>query len=329
MEESFFYNQFRQRSAARYVLGAAACLILGALFLYLFSWRAPAQFTRGTFFSVAYGETLSGIANRLVEQKITRSRFWFKAWSILWGGTRGLKAGDYFFDAPEGVVRLAWRFTHSEYALTPVFVTVPEGLNNREVAERLSRTLVRFDAPQFLAETEEKEGYLFPDTYRFLPSEKPSAVIGAMRALFDRKIAELEPEIASFGRSLRDVILMASLLEEEARTEETRRTVAGILWKRLDKGMPLQVDGVFHYIFGGRPYDLTDGDLLVDSPYNTYKYAGFPPTPISNPGLAAIRAAITPISTPYWYYLSDKEGNMHYAVTYEEHARNRERYLRK
>lgn len=329
MEESFFYNQFRRRSAARYVLGAAVFVVASSLFLYGFFWRAPADFPTAALFEVAEGDTLPATASRLSRQKLIRSPFWFKAWSTFWSGTRGLKAGDYFFDEPAGVSRLAWRLTHGDYAIEAVSVTLPEGLNNREIAERLSRALIRFDSEQFLAEAKEKEGYLFPDTYRFLPSKKPRAIIAATKNLFERKIKTLESEIAVLGRPLREIIIMASLLEEEARTDETRRKVAGILWKRLDAGMPLQVDGVFPYIFGGKPYDLTNGDLLVDSPYNTYKYAGLPPTPISNPGLAAIRAAITPISTSYWYYLSDKEGNMHYAVTHEEHARNRESYLGK
>ena len=144
-----------------------------------------------------------------------------------------------------------------------------------------------------------------------------------------RRIKPLEQDLSAFGRPLSDVIIMASLIEEEARTDDTRRKVSGILWKRLQKGMPLQVDGVFPYIFGDKPYDLTNGDLLIDSPYNTYKYIGLPPTPISNPGLAAILAAVTPITTPYWYYLSDRDGNMHYAVTHDEHLVNRVKYLGK
>lgn len=329
MEESFFYNQFRQRSSARYVLGAAVCVILAALFLYLFFWRAPAQFPQESLFSVEGGASLSETAIRLAEQKIIRSRFWFKTWSTILGGTRGLKAGDYFFSAPLSVSHLAWRLTHSVYALEPISVTIPEGFNNQEIAARLAEKLMRFDTGQFLRKAKEKEGYLFPDTYRFLPNEKPERTIAAMEDNFRRRIEPLKRDIAAFNRTLSDIVIMASLIEEEARTEETRRKVSGILWKRLDKGMLLQVDAVFPYIFGDKPFDLTDGDLLVDSPYNTYKYAGLPPTPISNPGLAAIRAAITPITTPYWYYLSDKNGEMHYAVTHDEHLANRERYLNK
>jgi UPF0755 protein len=247
--------------------------------------------------------------------------------SAAWGGTRGLKAGDYFFSEPLSVFSLSWRLTHSAYELEPVTITIPEGFNNREIATRLAEKLVRFDAGQFLREAKRREGYLFPDTYTFLPNEKPDRVIAALEENFMRRITPLEQDLSAFGRPLSDVVIMASLLEEEARTDDTRRKVAGILWKRLDVGMPLQVDAVFPYIFGDKPYDLTNGDLLVDSPYNTYKYPGLPPTPISNPGIDAIRAAIMPIVTPYWYYLSDKEGNMHYAVTHDAHLLNRERYL--
>lgn len=329
MEESFFYNQFRQRSAARYIFGAAVCMILTIPFLYGFFWRAPSLFPNSSIFSVAEGASLSQTASRLAEQKIVRSPFWFKVWSAILGGTRGLKAGDYLFTTPMSVLSIAWRLTHSAYALLPVSITIPEGFNNREIAVRLAEKMMRFDAEQFLRQAEEREGYLFPDTYRFLPNEKPERIIAAMEENFKRRIEPLTRDIAAFGRPLSEIVIMASLIEEEARTEETRRMVSGILWKRLDKGMPLQVDAVFPYIFGDTPYDLTDGDLLVDSPYNTYKYVGLPPSPISNSGLNAIQAAITPITTPHWYYLSDKDGEMHYATTHAQHLTNRARYLGK
>ena len=121
---------------------------------------------------------------------------------------------------------------------------------------------------------------------------------------------------------------MASLLEEEARQTPTRRTVAGILWKRLDLGMPLQVDATLRYLLGKSSHELTREDLEYDSPYNTYKDAGLPPGPISNPGLDAILAALRPVETAYLYFLTDSEGNIHYARTFEEHVANKAMYLR-
>ena len=120
---------------------------------------------------------------------------------------------------------------------------------------------------------------------------------------------------------------MASLLEKEARTTESRRIIAGILWKRLEIGMLLQVDAVFGYIINKGSLQLTLEDLSIDSPYNTYRYKGLPIGPIANPGLDSLQAATMPILTDYLFYLSDKEGTMHYSETFEEHKRKKRLYL--
>ena len=120
---------------------------------------------------------------------------------------------------------------------------------------------------------------------------------------------------------------MASLLEREVPLTYDRRVVAGILWKRIRLGMPLQVDAVFPYIIGKNSFNLTKSDLATDSPYNTYLYKGLPAGPIANPGLDAILAAVTPLPTSYLYYLSDKYGNLHYSATYEQHLANKHKYL--
>jgi UPF0755 protein len=149
-----------------------------------------------------------------------------------------------------------------------------------------------------------------------------------MKNNFIEKIKTLDDKIKYFNKPLADIIKMAGILEEEARTMETRRVVAGILWKRLSMGMPLQVDSSFKYINGKISKTLTLDDLQIDSPYNSYTHKGLLPTPISNPGLGAIEAAITPIKTSYLYFLTDDAGNMHYGKTFEEHVANKEKYLR-
>ena len=120
---------------------------------------------------------------------------------------------------------------------------------------------------------------------------------------------------------------MASILQKEVRQPDTMKMVSGILWKRLSIGMALQVDAVFGYIFNKPTYSPSLDDLAVDSLYNTYKYRGLPPGPISNPGLDAIEAALTPTPSKYLYYLTGKDGTMHYATTFEQHIDNR-KYLR-
>ena len=121
---------------------------------------------------------------------------------------------------------------------------------------------------------------------------------------------------------------MASLIEEETRTQEERPTVAGILWKRLDIDMPLQVDATFSYINGKNTFELTLDDIADDtSPYNTYAHKGLPPGPISNPGLDSIVAALYPKENPYLYYLADLSGTTHYSRTFDEHKEKKFRYL--
>ena len=150
----------------------------------------------------------------------------------------------------------------------------------------------------------------------------------SLRANFDTKIKALSPAIDASGHSLSDIVIMASLVEKEARTSANRRIVAGILWNRLEKNMPLQVDAVFGYINNRDTYSPSLTDLKIDSPYNTYVYKGLPPGPINNPGLDSLDAAVNPTKTDYFYYLTGSDNQMHYATTYAEHQANQKKYLK-
>ncbi len=311
--------------------GVGGVLLLGvmAVTFYLSLMRAPVGFSDTVSLSIGKGMSLSEIANLLDEKNLIRSPFVFRMWSTISGGATALKAGEYNFSEPVSVLTLFSRLTRGDYRVPPIRVTIPEGEHNRQIAERLRKVLPKFNGERFVTRATSKEGYLFPDTYFFLPTATEDEIITKMEETFSRRVLPLQADITRFGRSLKEIIIMASLIEEEARTMESRQKVAGILWKRLDAGMPLQVDAVFPYILGKNTYEVTTEDLKFDSPYNTYRYAGLPQGPITNPGLDAIRATITPIATPYWYYLSDKEGTMRYAVTHNEHLANRNRYLKK
>ncbi|MBI4133443.1 endolytic transglycosylase MltG, partial [Candidatus Uhrbacteria bacterium] len=124
-------------------------------------------------------------------------------------------------------------------------------------------------------------------------------------------------------------LILASYLEREVPEFEDRRIVAGILLRRMQLGMPLQVDAVFGYIFGRDTYPPSLEDLKVDSPYNTYTHTGLPPGPINNPGLESIEAVLNPTKTDYLYYLTDTDGFMHYATTYAGHQTNQRKYLQR
>lgn len=231
----------------------------------------------------------------------------------------------YFFAKLPGFVKNREKEVKESQEIT---VTIPEGLNARQIGDLLKKNGL-FDGDKFVSAAEKEEGFLFPDTYRFYKDAKPADVISKMEENFDKKITpEILAEISAQKKSLKDIIIMASILEEEVKSTEDRKIVAGILWKRIDRRMGLNVDAALTYVLGKTSAELTAGDLKYDSPYNTYLYRGLPPTPISNPGLDTIKAATNPIASKYFYYLTDKEGAVHYAVTLEEHALNKFKYLR-
>ncbi len=287
---------------------------------------APRTFTVGTLFTVEEGSTLDQIAQSLKNAGYIRSPFVLKVIvKGLFNKDNHAVAGDYSFDQKLSTFQIARRILAGDFRLEPIRVTVPEGLNKYEMADLLSEYLPNFDKKKFVAVA--TEGYLFPDTYFFTPNTTPEKIVTIMRDNFNRRIAPHLEDIAKFGRPFDEVISMASIVETEARQYDTRQTISSILWKRFDEKMPLQVDVSFKYVNGKTTFGLTKDDLTIDSPYNSYKYIGLPPTPIANPGLDSILAAISPTKTDYYFFLSDQYGKMHYAETFDEHIANKRKYL--
>lgn len=286
----------------------------------------PKPFASQAIFTIEEGKTLNQIAGDLKENHYIRSKILFKvAVSTIYSGGNKAVAGDYNFEKPVSVFSVAKRIVSGDFDLTPIRVTVPEGLNKFELASLLDTRIPNFNKEKFVSLA--PEGYLFPDTYFFPPNVTVEKIIKTMRDNFDIQIATLQEGITNFGKPTEDIIKMASIIETEARQFETRQIISDVLWKRLEIDMPLQVDVTFKYVNGKTTADLTLEDLAIDSPYNSYKYTGLPPTPIANPGLDSILAAITPKETKYFFFLSDEYGNMHYAATFEEHVKNKNTYL--
>lgn len=294
--------------------------------IYIYFQTPPKDFPVGKVFSVSTGESLEKITNNLYEMEVIRSPLVFRSTVILLGGEKNVIAGDYLLDKKEGPADLAYRLTNGKFHLEIIKITIPEGWSTFEIADYLEKSLLEFDTKHFAKLAQAKEGYLFPDTYFVSPAIKPKDLIEKMAENFNEKIPNIEG-LSTTTYKLKDVITMASILEKEARTMESRRIIAGILWKRIQIGMPLQVDSTFLYINGKNTYDLTLDDLKIDSPYNTYRYKGLPVGPIGNPGEDSIIAAINPIKTKYLYFLSSKSGEMYYATTFEQHKKNKQLYL--
>ncbi len=283
--------------------------------LYAVLVRAPAEYPAGAIIEIERGSSITAASKLLYEKGIIRSAGLFSLLVRLRSPEAGVLSGVYVFSKPENLFSVASRLSSGSTGITPIAVTIPEGSTVREIGAILKERLVAFNDSTFRALAKKDEGYLFPDTYLFLPTVSPEMVLDTMKQTFTKKTEGLVVT--------EDALIMASLLEKEARQTQTRRMIAGILWKRLEIGMPLQVDAVFGYIYNRATFHPSFADLEIDSPYNTYRHKGLPPTPINNPGLDSIQAALTPIKNPYLFYLTDSAGNIYYGRTFEEHVANR------
>lgn len=317
------YLSYHKRKTA---LIAVALFVIIFIF-YVSVFRAPSEFPSGKTFTIEEGETLSSVAKKFKQQDIVMSSLWLRNFVIMFNGERKIFSGDYFFDEPESVFSIARRITNGDFDLSLMKVVIPEGSTNYEIGKIFEEKSDLFDFEEFETLVDGKEGYLFPDTYLFMSNMDAKEVARKLNNNFIEKITEIEDEIRNFNKPINEIIIMASILEKEARTTETRRMIAGILWERLNIDMPLQVDAVFTYANGKNSFTLTTSDLQENHPYNTYTNKGLPPTPISNPGLDSIRSAINPIKSDYLYFLSDKSGNMYYSENFSEHVRKKRIYL--
>lgn len=298
-----------------------------ATVLYLTAIEPPENFPLGTLIAVPEGASLSETAESFEALGVVRSALALRIIMTLSGHERDVHAGDYLFKEPKTVFSVARAISVGAYGLEPIRIRVPEGATTKEMTTLFGGQLERFDEERFIADAQPVEGYLFPDTYFFLPNANDEQVLSSMRENFDAKITAIQTEIDAFGRPLEDVVVLASLLEREARNMDDRRKIAGVLWNRLKRGMLLQVDAAFLYTLGKGSFDLTVDDLASDDPYNTYVHKGLPPGAIGSPSLDSLLAAVTPIEHSYLYYLADKNNVTHYSKTYKEHLKKKRLYL--
>lgn len=317
------------RAIPSYRLRIFALAFATLLIAYSVICAPPQNFPKGTIVVIRHGDTATDITQSFsAKQLIAHPGVLSLIFRVTgWGDT--IQSGAYSFAIPENVLLIAYRLSHGEYGIPSAHITFFEGMTVREYAKKIADALPEISAEDFIAYSTQYEGYLFPDTYVFAPGVETEDIVRTMRTTFMTKTASLRHEAETSKHTFSDSVIMASLIEKEARTIESKRMVAGILWHRLSIGMPLQVDAVFGYIFNRDTYSPSYADLKVQSPYNTYTHAGLPPGPIANPGLESIDAALHPTETDYLYYLTGRDGAMHYATTYAQHLANQKRYLAK
>jgi len=285
-------------------------------------------------FVIQKGDSSAKVARLLAEQALVRSRYLFIGYTLLAGKEKEFKAGRYLISPAMSVSEIVKIFSEGRAEPEGIIVTIPEGLNSGEIAQVLGKNFNGLKNSDF----QKNEGYLFPDTYWFKEGETGGEIIKKMTDNFEVKTRGLVTEISV--SKLHEAVIIASLLEKEVKTENDMRLVAGIIYKRLELGMPLQTDATVAYgaclskWLSQRICDVVQVNLIenikIDSPYNTYTRKGLPVGPISNPGLKSLNAALNPITSDYLYYLSAKEdGRTIFSKTAAEHQRNREKYLLK
>ncbi len=293
-------------------------------------------------FKVEQGQGLIEITANLKEAGLIKSKFAFEFHALATGKQGELKAGLYRLNSRMNIPVILDTFVAGQTAQTKVIII--EGWNLRDISGELSRQgiagsqeFLRICDKDFSGEYDflrdkpagqNLEGYIFPDTYLIDNDAKAESLVSKALSNFDEKLTSgLRTKIKEQGKTIFEIINMASLLEREVKIYEDKQLVAGILWKRLKQGWPLQVDAAVAYGLGKSGTKLSKDDLKIDNPYNTYKYRGLPPGPICNPGLDSIKAAVYPKPSLYWFYLSTPDGQTIFSKTLDEHNTAKAKYL--
>ena len=290
-------------------------------------------------FIIPPGESLESTALRLEEEGLVRNWLVFLVTVYRQGLNRKIQAGDFYLSKAMTTLEVARRLTHGS---SDVWITIVPGVRAEQVALVIKEKLTNF-GPDWLVKLKEAEGYLAPDSY-LVPRQADWEIFWQIISKnYNLKVTESILEQAR-ERDLgqRELIILASLVEREAKTAGDRREVAGVLLNRLSSGWPLQIDASVQYALASLncqdssldqcvwwPKVTADDIDQVASSYNTYLNKGLPPAPICNPSLESIEAvAQAPLNSPFWYYLSDRQGGIHLAKTLTEHEGNISHYLR-
>lgn len=313
------------------VLGIASA----ATTFWYFSQPPQPQNSTPITFTIKSGESIDQISQKLSDLGLIRYHLVFKLNLKRLGLSSQIQAGNFALAPNLSNTQLARALTRA--AADQIQITLIEGWRREQMAAALATAFSpnqNFSQAEFLSLTSNLEGQLFPDTYNFSPQASTDQVVSTLTTNFATKVLKpFSSQINASPYNLNQLLTMASIIEREARGS-ARPVVAGILWRRYQNDWPLQADATLQYAKGYNSYtnDWWSPPLAQDkefsSPFNTYQNPGLPPAPICNPSLDSFTATLNPQSTNYWYYITDNQGNMHYATTYDQHLQNINTYLK-
>lgn len=334
-------------SAFKKIALFTAAFLLAAWIFYIYQISAPFSSTEKKIpFTIAFGSGVHKISGDLFSSGIIRSKFWFETYIWRKKLDRNFSTGIYELSPNMSIRQIVAMLTNP--GGSELEITIIEGWNNREIADYLESAglsikesflnvvgsnlgayAADYDFLHDKPKSADLEGYLFPDTYRVYKNSTADQIARKMLNNFGYKLSnDLRESIKHQNKTIFEIVTLASILEKEVITSEEKKMVADIFYKRLRDGIAMQSDATINYITGKGLTRPTIDDLAVDNLFNTYKYSGLPPGPISNPGMESIEAAISPTPNPYYYFLTTQDGTVIYSKTYSEHLANKQKYLK-
>ena len=322
---------YRKRIAL--IFTAIICVLMIAIVLGfgMFFTRPAQKDGIDQVITIREGMSLKEVAGTLDSKGIITNKYLFMLWTRLLGNSRKIKAGEYLLNSgmtPARIIEILTRGIIITYT-----VTVPEGFSIEQIGDILAANGLA-DKNSFISLAHEPgviqkygisgpslEGFLYPDTYQFGKGLPPSLIIDVMVKRFREIIGPYMKQIEELGMTVEEVITLASIVEKEAGNTEEMPLIASVFLNRLKKGMRMESDPTVIYGMNHFTGNLTRKDLLESTPYNTYVIRGLPPGPISNPGLASIKAVLYPAETDYLYFVSKNDRTHYFSVSIEEHNR--------
>lgn len=333
-------------SVRRILLGIIMFIVVvliavSAWFMWVINAAQPSTATEHNI-TIADGSGVKIIATQLEQQQLIRSRQAFIFYALITRQAKDLQAGDYYIDQAT-IAQIVSQIAQGRVDIREEKVTLIEGWNRFDIQNELRahqldadgfvQTVVNSDVQlnETLLDGKPKnstlEGYLFPDTYTFTRDESGKEMIQKMVDNMQSKLTDdMKQKIAASEFTFYEILTLASIVEKEVSKPEDRPFVAGVFIQRTKDDYFLESDATVNYVTGKSTTRPTGEDITQDSQYNTYKYKGLPPGPISNPSIDSIRAVLEPTLTDYYYFLATPEGETLFSTTYEEHLQKRYQY---